>query len=54
MEYQLCAMFSDHLVLGNQLMCFSLGKKIYPTLSIPWLPGVLCVALSFHGLSTIY
>ena len=30
----------DHLVLDNQLVCFSLGKRISPALSVPQLKAV--------------
>lgn len=45
------AIRADNLVLENQLVYSSVGNTISPTLSIPWLPVVLCVGLSPPGIS---
>lgn len=45
------AIRADNLILDNQLVWSSVGNTISPTLSIPWLPVVLCVGLSPPGLS---
>lgn len=40
---------ADQFRLGNQLVCSSSGQTIAPTLTIPQLPGVLCVVLRPHN-----
>lgn len=45
---------ADDLLLDNQLVYFSLGKTIFFTLNIPWLPVVLCAGLRSCGLSLVY
>jgi hypothetical protein len=42
------------LILENQLVCSSLGKTIFPTLSITWLPAILCIGLQPSGISPVH
>lgn len=44
----------DNLVLGNQLVCFSLVEATSPTPNFPKLPIALCMALRSRGLFPIW